>query len=192
MPVSLHLLVCQAQNFDKWCIMVPALQICKELENHCPTLRDIGNEICVIFVKMKSWQNAKFLELSAPDPLSATTSIPINFDHLISKCYYVQLQLLLAFHIINIPTQSVASPRTPHLSMIYVHCDLDLWPLTSKINRVHPLIMVDMSAKFDKEICNGLVSIVFTRFSHGRKDARTEPQKRYYIPTATRCAGIKI
>ena len=102
MPVSLHVLVCQAQNFDKWCIMVPALQICKELENHCPTLRDMGNEIGVIFVKMKSWQNAKFLELSAPDPLSATTSIPINFDHLISKCYYVQLQLLLAFHIIKI------------------------------------------------------------------------------------------
>ena len=33
-----------------------------------------------------------------PDPFSATTSIPINFDHTISKCYYVQLQLLLAFH----------------------------------------------------------------------------------------------
>ena len=48
--------------------MVPALQICKELENHCPTLRDMGNKIFVIFIKMKSLQNAKFLELSAPDP----------------------------------------------------------------------------------------------------------------------------
>ena len=102
MPVSLHVLVCQAQNFDQWWITVPALQICKELENHCPTLRDFGNEICVIFVKMKSWQNAKFLESSAPDPFSATTSIPMNFDHTISKCYYVQLQLLLAFHVIKI------------------------------------------------------------------------------------------
>ena len=83
--------------------MVPALQICKELENHCPTLRDNGNEICVIFVKMKSWQNAKFLELSAPDQFSATTSILIHFDHTISKCYYyVQFQLLQAFHIIKI------------------------------------------------------------------------------------------
>ena len=36
------------------------------------------------------------------------------------------------------------------------------WPLTSKINRVHPLIMVSMSAKFDKEIHNSLVCIVFT------------------------------
>ena len=35
-------------------------------------------------------------------------------------------------------------------------------PLTSKINRVHPLTMVNMSAKCDKEIHNGLVSIVFT------------------------------
>ena len=82
--------------------MVPALHIYNELENHCPTLRDMSNEICVIFVKMKSWQNAKFLELSAPDPFSATTSIPVNFDHTISKCCYVQRQLLLAFHIIKI------------------------------------------------------------------------------------------
>ena len=34
--------------------------------------------------------------------------------------------------------------------------------------------MVNMSAKFDKEICNGLVSIVFTRSSHGRKDGSTD------------------
>ena len=36
------------------------------------------------------------------------------------------------------------------------------WPLTSKIYRVHPLIIINMSAKFDKETCNGVVSIVFT------------------------------
>ena len=41
-------------------------------------------------------------------------------------------------------------------------CPLWPWPLTSKINRVHPLIMVNISAKSDKEICNGVVSIVFT------------------------------
>ena len=40
--------------------------------------------------------------------------------------------------------------------------------------------MVNMSAKFDKEIYNGVVSIVFTRSSHGR----TETWQRYYIPTA--------
>ena len=34
--------------------------------------------------------------------------------------------------------------------------------------------MVNMSAKFDKEICNGLVSIVFTRFSHGRTEPHTD------------------
>ena len=82
-------------------------------------------------------------------------------------------------------------------SQAYFHiCPLclDLWPLTSKINRVHPLIMVNMSAKFDKETCNGVVSIVFTRSTDGRTDRRThthtEPQQRYYIPTATHCAGI--
>ena len=45
--------------------------------------------------------------------------------------------------------------RVHKLISIYVHCDLDLWPLTSKINRVHPLTMVNTSAKFDKEIHNG-------------------------------------
>ena len=83
--------------------MVPALQIYKELENQCPTLRDMGNEICVILVKMKSWQNAKFLELSAPDPFSATTSIPMNFDYAISKCYNVQLKIIASIpHFKNI------------------------------------------------------------------------------------------
>ena len=81
------------------------------------------------------------------------------------------------------------------LISIYVHCDLDLWPLTSKINKVHPLIMVNRSIKFDKVTSNGLVSILFTRSMHGRTDgwtdARTEPQQRYYIPTATRCTGVK-
>ena len=42
------------------------------------------------------------------------------------------------------------------------HLGLYLWPVTSKINRVHPLTMVKMSAKFDEEAHNGLVSIVFT------------------------------
>ena len=39
---------------------------------------------------------------------------------------------------------------------------LALGPLTSKINRVHPLIMVNMSAKFDQEAQKALVAIVFT------------------------------
>ena len=48
-------------------------------------------------------------------------------------------------------------------SQAYFHrCPVWPWPLTSKINRVHPLITVNMSCKFDKEICNGLVSVVFT------------------------------
>ena len=48
------------------------------------------------------------------------------------------------------------------LISIYVHCDLDLWPLTSKINRVHPLTIANMSTKFDQEAHNSLVAIVFT------------------------------
>ena len=44
----------------------------------------------------------------------------------------------------------------------YVYCDLDLWALTSKMDRVHPLTMANMYAKFDEEAHNGLVSILFT------------------------------
>ena len=63
-----------------------------------------------------------------------------------------------------------------------------LWPLTSKINRVHPLIMVNLSAKFDKETSNNLVSMVFTRSTDA--GGQMEPQQRYYIPIATLCAEI--
>ena len=80
------------------------------------------------------------------------------------------------------------------LISIDVQCDLDLWPLTSKINRVHPLITVNMSCKFDKEICNGLVSMVFTsvtikkvwlsdRQTHARTHTQTDAgQSDPYVP----------
>ena len=45
----------------------------------------------------------------------------------------------------------------------YVNFDLDLWPHTSKINMVHPLIIVNMSTKFAGEAHNFLVSITDTR-----------------------------
>ena len=50
--------------------------------------------------------------------------------------------------------------RVHKLISIYVHCDLDL--LTSKIHRVHPLTMANMSAKSYQEAHNGLVAIMFT------------------------------
>ena len=51
------------------------------------------------------------------------------------------------------------------LISIRVHCDLDFWPLTSKINRVYPLTKVNIFAKFDEEIHNNLVFIMFTSLS---------------------------
>ena len=74
-------------------------------------------------------------------------------------------------------------------SQAYFHtCPVWPWPLTSKINRVHPLITVNMSCKFDKEICNGLVSMVFTsvtikkvwlsdRQTHARTHAHTDRRR---------------
>ena len=50
--------------------------------------------------------------------------------------------------------QSVAYPVYP----TFAPHDLNLWTVTSKINRVHSLIMVNMSAKFDEESQNILVS----------------------------------
>ena len=45
----------------------------------------------------------------------------------------------------------------------YVHCDLDLWPMTMKINRYHSLIMDNLCARFDENTLNILVSMVLTR-----------------------------
>ena len=64
------------------------------------------------------------------------------------------------------------------LISIYVNCDLDLWPLASKINRVHPLTMANMSAKFDEEAHKGLVSIVSTSlFQYANCDLGLWPPK---------------
>ena len=41
--------------------------------------------------------------------------------------------------------------RVHKLISIYNDCVLDLWPLTSKINRVHPSTMAHMSGKCDEE-----------------------------------------
>ena len=80
-------------------------------------------------------------------------------------------------------------------SQAYFHrCPVWPWPLTSKINRVHPLITVNMSCKFDKEICNRLVSMVFTsvtikkvwlsdRQTHARTHTQTDAgQSDPYVP----------
>ena len=39
------------------------------------------------------------------------------------------------------------------------HRGLHIWHVTSKINRVHPLTMANMYAKFDEKAHNGLASI---------------------------------
>ena len=56
----------------------------------------------------------------------------------------------------------VAIMFTRLFQFLHVNCDLELWPLTSKINWVYPLTMANMSAKFDEETHNDLVSIMFT------------------------------
>ena len=37
-----------------------------------------------------------------------------------------------------------------HCISIYVHCVLDLWPVTSEINKVYSLVIENKSAKFDE------------------------------------------
>ena len=61
-----------------------------------------------------------------------------------------------------IPAQPYSLYRIHKLISIYVNCDIDLWHLTSEINRVHPLVIVNMSAKFDEDIYNSLVAFAFT------------------------------
>ena len=74
------------------------------------------------------------------------------------------------------------------LISLYVNCDLDLWSPTSKINRVHSFIMINISAKFDEEAHNGVVCIVFTRYTQGHMDSRTDAALLY--PPETRGPGI--
>ena len=75
-------------------------------------------------------------------------------------CHFFSPQKLI--HTKNITTQSVASPRTPHLSMItIVTFTFELWPPKSI-----GFTMVNMSAKSGEEAHNGLVSIRFSLFSY--------------------------
>ena len=64
----------------------------------------------------------------------------------------------------NIITQSVASPRTPHMSMIpivLVTLTFEMWPPKSIW-----FTMGNMSAKFEEEAQNALVCIRFTAYFH--------------------------
>ena len=61
-------------------------------------------------------------------------------------------------------TQSVASPRTQHLSKIpIVTFTFELWPPKSI---GFTMVTYKMSAKFDEEGHNGLVCIGFTAYYH--------------------------
>ena len=48
----------------------------------------------------------------------------------------------------------------PYMSIVTLN--FDLWPVTSKINRVHPLTIANMSEKFYEEAHTSLVSSMFT------------------------------
>ena len=55
---------------------------------------------------------------------------------------------------------------------IYINCDLDLWPPTSKINWIHPLIIVNMSSKLDEYAHNGFHKVKAWR-THAHTDGTT-------------------
>ena len=44
----------------------------------------------------------------------------------------------------------------------FVYCELDLWSLISRFNRVYPLIMSNICTTLDQNTLNGLIYIVFT------------------------------
>ena len=50
------------------------------------------------------------------------------------------------YDMMNNGMQSISSQCIPTFAN-----DLDLRPLTSKINKIHPLIMVNVSARFDED-----------------------------------------
>ena len=66
----------------------------------------------------------------------------------------------------------------PYMSIVTL--TFDLWPPKSIGIILPPLTMVYMSAKFDEEAHNGVHKVQVLHM-----DSRTEPQHRYYIPSAT-------
>ena len=99
-------------------------------------------------------------------PISYSKPLPLTF-HIVNWMYSVfsgDMFTRCVMHTntqLNQTTQSTASPAHPTF-VNDAHRDLDNSPLTSKIKRVHPLTMVNMSVKFDEDVHSGLAIIVFT------------------------------
>ena len=95
--------------------------------------------------------------------LSMMPILPFNFDLWPPKSIEFIASLWLTCLPSSMKKHTWFSLKCVHkLISIHVNCDLDLWPLTSKIKRVHPLTMANMYAKFDEKAHFGLVSILFT------------------------------
>ena len=73
------------------------------------------------------------------------------------------VSILLLWSYIDIKWKYNNAKRSTPAHPTFVN-NLDLWPLSSKRNRVHPLIIVNTSAKFDRNTYKGWVSNAFTRF----------------------------
>ena len=89
-----------------------------------------------------------YIDLWYPKSKSFILSPCLNFCQVWWRC----MQLFSLYHLYRV-------------IFIYIICNLD-WPLISKINRGHPLTMVKMSVKFDKDAYNVSVSIMFNRSFH--------------------------
>ena len=81
----------------------------------------------------------------------------------------------------NINNGNAKRSISAHLNICPWH-----WHMTAKINRVHPLFNVNISAKFDEHAHSGLVYIMLT-VMQARTDTLTELKQR----SATRRTGIK-
>ena len=122
-----------------------------------------GSARVVIFVywsaKKPCWNQNFSIHLFNFNKIALNQSFRNNFAAMI---LFRKRRILNQCQILNITTQSVASPRTPHLLKIPIMTfTFERWPPKSI-----GFTMVNMSAKFDKEAHNGLVCIRFTAFSH--------------------------
>ena len=121
--------------------------------------------VIVHFLKRK-WEEYATLNLKLDlDHVEFSTVSPILTDTSIEKktCIWRSLDTAdsqMSISCIKYNNTNHSIPAHPTF-VNDAHRGLRLWPVTSKINRVHPLTKADMSAKFDKEANNGLVSIIF-------------------------------
>ena len=116
--------------------------------------------MCMGLVELRGTQSKR--ELRKKNITTQSVASPPAHPTFVNDAYrwpwpltcHLQNQLSSSLTMVNMPAKLSLYMYSVH-NLISIHlqvnCELDLWPLTCKINRVHPLTVANMSAKFDEK-----------------------------------------